>query len=336
MYTEIIFLFLITLVIYKLLFKYANKVNLIDLPNERSSHSTPTVRGFGIVIFISIGLTLVAFESFMLYENPFLLCAVLIVAILGVFDDINETPPIIKILTLIIAYIFLYIEGFLIQNLGVLLGINLELNIVFAIIFSIGSVIIFTNSFNLIDGIDGLSGSIAVIIFSSFLLIGLKSNDQFLITIPVFFITSLLVFLIYNWHPAQVFMGDSGSLMIGFVISILGIKGINYIEPISILYIAAIPILDTLFVIFRRVLNGVSPLKPDRLHLHHIILSYFNDQVKKTVIYIAFIQIFFSLLGLFIISKVNDSFMALIFFLLIFIGVYKLLNRIIILKKIDY
>ena len=333
---QIIFLFFLTIAIYKLFSKYAEKANLIDLPNERSSHETPTLRGFGIVIFTSIGLTLIAFESFMIYENPYLLCAVLIVALIGVFDDIQETHPLIKISTLTFAYFFLYIEGFLIDNLGVLLGISLELNLLVAIIFSIVAVIIFTNSFNLVDGLDGLAGTIALIIFSSFLLIGLKNYDQLLTTIPILFMTSLVVFLFYNWHPAKVFMGDSGSLMLGFVISVLGIKSLSYIEPISILYIAAIPILDTLFVIFRRIMNRISPFKPDRMHLHHILLSFLNGNVKETVIYLVFIQFLFSVLGLFVVSKVEDSLIPLISFVLIFIVLYKFLVRIVISKKNDF
>jgi UDP-GlcNAc:undecaprenyl-phosphate/decaprenyl-phosphate GlcNAc-1-phosphate transferase len=334
MHYEIIFLLLLTFSVYKLFDKFAIKVNLIDLPNARSSHVNPTIRGFGIVIFIAIGLTLIFFQSFLIYTNPYLLCAVLIVAILGAFDDINATPPMLKIFTLIIAYSLLYLEGFIISNLGVVLGINIELNLLIAIIFSIFAVLIFTNSFNLIDGLDGLSGSIAVIIFSSFFLIGLISNDQLLITIPIFFITTLIVFLFYNWHPAKVFLGDSGSLMIGFVISILGIRSLNYIEPISILYIAAIPILDTLFVIIRRIFNGISPLKPDKLHLHHILMSYFNGKVKKTVILIAIAQIVFTTTGLLFVSEVEDSFIAFIAFILLFMVLYRLLNLIIILKEI--
>lgn len=333
MHYQVIFLFFLTIAVFKLFSKYAIKANLIDLPNERSSHETPTLRGFGIVIFISIGVTLTVFDSFMIYENPYLLCSVLIVAIIGLFDDIKETAPLIKISALTLAYIFLYMEGFLINDLGILLGVSLELNLMVAFIFSSIAVIIFTNSFNLVDGLDGLAGTIAFIIFSSFLLIGIKNNDQLLTTIPILFMTSLVVFLFYNWHPAKVFMGDSGSLMLGFVISVLGIKAINYIEPISILYIVAIPVLDTLFVIIRRVLNKISPFRPDRMHLHHILMLFFNGKVKKTVICIVFIQLILSSLGLFVVSEVDDSLIAFISFILIFILLYKFLIRIKTLKK---
>ena len=131
------------------------------------------------------------------------------------------TNPFIKIATLVIVYSFLYAEGFLITNLGVFLGVSLNLNLMLAILFTILAIVAFTNAFNLIDGLDGLSGLIAIIIFLSFLVIGIKNNDQFLITIPILFITSLVVFLFYNWYPAKVFLGDSGSLMIGFTISLM-------------------------------------------------------------------------------------------------------------------
>lgn len=327
MYFEIFFLILLTYLSYKLLRKIGIQLNLVDLPNSRSSHDLPTIRGFGIVIFVSIGITLLTFNSFLINDHPYLLFAVLIVGILGLVDDIVNIPPIIKISTLIIAFFFLYAEGFLIQNLGFFLGIDLELNLSLAIIFSLFSVIVFTNSFNLIDGLDGLSGSVAIIIFLSFLYLGIENNDKLLSTIPILFITSLGVFLCFNWNPAKVFLGDSGSLMIGFVISILAIRAIDYIAPISVLYIAALPILDTLFVIVRRVRNGISPLKPDRLHLHHILLEHLNNNVQKTVLILAFTQIIFGIVGVEIISKVSDSFLAFISFVIFFVILFNFVNR---------
>jgi UDP-GlcNAc:undecaprenyl-phosphate GlcNAc-1-phosphate transferase len=127
----------------------------------------------------------------------------------------------------------LYAEGFIITNLGVFIGANLELSLVGGIVFSALCIMTFTNAFNFIDGLDGLSGLISVIIFSSFLVIGIMNNDKLLVTIPILFITSLAVFIFYNWHPAKVFLGDSGSLMIGFTIALMAIRSLSYIEPIS-------------------------------------------------------------------------------------------------------
>ena len=328
MFFEVFFLVLVTYFAYQLLIKFANKVNLIDLPNSRSSHVLPTIRGFGIVLCIGIGITLFVFNQDLFIEHTSLLTAVLLVGILGLVDDVVGTNPFIKIATLIMVYTFLYAEGFLITNLGVFLGVSLNLNLTLAILFTVVAIVAFTNAFNLIDGLDGLSGLIAIIIFLSFLVIGIKNNDQFLITIPILFITSLSVFIFYNWHPAKVFLGDSGSLMIGFTISLMAIRSLSYIEPISILYITAVPIIDFLFVTIRRLLDGVSIFKADRLHCHHILQSYFNNSVRKTVIVIAVFQILFSSFGLVFVSEVNDSFTALTLFTLIFFIIFNLLKNI--------
>jgi UDP-GlcNAc:undecaprenyl-phosphate GlcNAc-1-phosphate transferase len=328
MFFEVFFLLLVTYFAYQLLIKFAKKINLVDLPNSRSSHILPTIRGFGIVLCVAIGITLFVFNQTLFIKHSNLLSAVLLVGILGLVDDMVGTNPFIKIATLVIVYSFLYAEGFLITNLGVFLGVSLNLNLMLAILFTILAIVAFTNAFNLIDGLDGLSGLIAIIIFLSFLVIGIKNNDQFLITIPILFITSLVVFLFYNWYPAKVFLGDSGSLMIGFTISLMAIRSLNYIEPISILYITAVPIIDFLFVTTRRLLDGVSIFKADRLHCHHILQSYFNNSVRKTVIVIAVFQTLFSSLGLVFVSEVNDSFIVLALFILIFFIIFKLLNNI--------
>jgi len=328
MFFEVFFLLLVTYFAYQLLIKFAKKVNLIDLPNSRSSHVLPTIRGFGIVLCFAIGITLFVFNQDLFIQHSNLLSAVLLVGILGLVDDVVGTNPFIKIATLVMIYIFLYAEGFLITNLGVFLGVSLNLNLTLSILFTILAIVAFTNAFNLIDGLDGLSGLIAIIIFLSFLFIGVKNNDQFLITIPILFITSLAVFIFYNWHPAKVFLGDSGSLMIGFTISLMAIRSLSYIEPISILYITAVPIIDFLFVTVRRSLDGASIFKADKLHCHHILQSYFNNSVRKTVIVIAVFQMLFSSLGIVFVSEVNDSFTVLALFLLIFFIIFKFLNNI--------
>ena len=328
MFVEVLFLLLVTYFAYQLLIKFAKKINLVDLPNSRSSHVLPTIRGFGIVLCIAIGITLFVFNQELFIQHSNLLSAVLLVGILGLVDDVVGINPFIKIATLVMVYIFLYDEGFLITNLGVFLGVSLNLNLMLAILFTILAIVAFTNAFNLIDGLDGLSGLIAIIIFLSFLVIGIKNNDQFLITIPILFITSLVVFLFYNWYPAKVFLGDSGSLMIGLTISLMAIRSLNYIEPISILYITAVPIIDALFVYLRRLLDGKSPFQADKLHCHHILLTHLNGSVKKTVLTIATIQLISCVVGVVFVANVSDSFIAFIVFITIYVVIYSVLNRI--------
>ena len=327
MFLEIVFLIFVTYLMYQLLVKFAENFNLVDRPNIRSSHAYPIVKGFGIVMFVSIGLTLIVFNLPLFIENLNLLSAVLLVGILGLVDDSIDASPVTKILTLIMACIFLFFEGFLITNLGVFLGINLELNLLISILFSTVVIVVFTNAFNLIDGLDGLSGLVSIIIFISFFIIGISNDDKLLIIIPALFVASLCVFLFYNWHPAKVFLGDSGSLMIGFIIATLGIKSLGYIEPISILYIASVPIIDALFVIIQRTFSRTSLFRADKNHCHHILLSYFDGRVQKTVVCIALFQLITSTIGVMFISSVNDSFVPLILFLLLFFIVFKILNK---------
>ncbi len=306
--------------------KYANKYGLIDNPNSRSSHNAPTVRGFGVVLFISIYITLFAFNYSLVIDNILLLVSIFIVMMLGLLDDAKGSSPIAKITSLFIVYIMLYLDGYVINNLGVFLNISFELYDVVAIAFTLFAIVAFTNAFNLIDGLDGLSGLIAIVIFSSFLLIGYLNNDQLLTTVSILFMSSIAVFLFFNWHPAKVFLGDSGSLMIGFVISVLGIKSLNYIEPIAIFYIAAIPIFDSLIVFSRRVSLRLSPFSPDQSHFHHILLYCLKGNIVKTVVTMVIMQLIFSIIGVVIIANVQDSFIPLIVFIFLLVVMYKLLT----------
>ena len=116
MYLEILFSLIVTFCAYKLLIRYAKNLNLVDIPNIRSSHVVPTIRGFGLVIFASFCVTLLIFNLSFFIENTYLLSAVFLIVLLGLVDDIKETLPIIKIGTVIVVYLLLYIDGFLITN----------------------------------------------------------------------------------------------------------------------------------------------------------------------------------------------------------------------------
>ena len=323
MLLHLLFVLLISLFGYFLLINYAEKYYLIDVPNNRSSHNNKTPKGFGIIIFLACLISLLIFESSLLLENSFFFISVFLVLILGIHDDIKDSSPIVKIVIPIFAYFFVYLDGYLIDSLGVYLGMNVDLHNIFSIIFTLFALIAYTNAFNLIDGLDGLSGLLGIIILTSFAYIGHVNNDKFLLLIPLIIISSLIVFLIFNWNPAKVFLGDSGSLLIGFIISILGIRSLDFIQPIAILYIAAIPIFDSIVVFFRRLNKKQNPFQPDRTHLHHNLL-FRTKNVKKTVLIMAMIQICFSIIGLTLIVNIEDSFISLIIFLIFLFTIYLL------------
>jgi UDP-GlcNAc:undecaprenyl-phosphate GlcNAc-1-phosphate transferase len=198
----------------------------------------------------------------------------------------------------------------------------------FALPFTIFAAVGFTNALNLIDGLDGLAGSISLVILSSFFYIGMLHDDQFMMIISGAFIASLLAFLIYNWNPASIFMGDSGSLTLGFIITLLAIKSLEYIPAVSVLFIAAIPLLDTFVVMVRRKRNKKSMFSADKCHMHHVLQSFFDNHTKKTVIFMIILQLVYSLIGLQL-EKDMEQTVPMVLFILNVVFVYMLLNRMI-------
>ena len=122
-----------------------------------------------------------------------------------------------------------------------------------------------------------------------------------------------MTFLIYNWHPASIFMGDSGSLTLGFIISLLAIRSLEYLPTISILFVAAIPILDTLIVMIRRKRNGRSMFSADRCHIHHILRHFFAEDTPKTVFFLGVFQAVYTFTGLQLAKDTDDGYLLMLF-----------------------
>ncbi len=173
--------------------------------------------------------------------------------------------------------------------------------------------IAFTNALNLIDGLDGLAASISIVILGSFFTIGYQNSDLFMMILSGAFISSLLAFLLFNWHPASIFMGDSGSLTLGFVISLLAIKSLAYIPAISILFLTAIPILDTFVVVIRRKRTGRSIFSVDRCHMHHVLQHFFAEDTQKTVLFLVVFQLIYSLTGLQLDKNLDEGYLLILF-----------------------
>lgn len=295
--SKLIVIFLATFFFIKLIIRHALSVGLVDVPNHRSAHRHITPRGAGIGMVFGIMVSDVLFMNTVVLDHFFSFLAIFLVFIVGVLDDHRNTTPKIKFYVIFAAVLLLAFDGMSIHSLGRLFGYDMELGW-FAIPFTMFAVAGFTNALNLSDGLDGLAGLLSIIILSTLCVIGYEHRDFFIVSTSVSFIAAITVFMWFNWNPAKIFMGDSGSLTLGFVISVLSIKALDYINPISILFIAAIPILDTLIVMIRRKRNGHSMFAPDKLHIHHILLRFFNGNVQKTVILIALLQLGFSIVGI--------------------------------------
>lgn len=306
--------FIAAFIFIKLLIQFASKLGLVDVPNHRSVHQKITPRGAGIGIVFGVIASDLLLLNDMVYSHLATFIAIFLVFVVGILDDHRDTKPRTKFIVIILATLLIYSDNIVIDSLGHLFGYEISLGW-FALPFTIFAVAGFTNALNLSDGLDGLAASISIIILGTLALIGYHYEDQFILSISLSFIAALCAFLWFNWNPAKIFMGDSGSLTLGFVIAVLAIKSLSYIQPATILFIAAIPIMDTIIVMIRRKRNKKSIFAPDKTHIHHILLKFFDGHVKKSVGVIIMMQLLFSLMGFDFTDYPKQRFILLLFIL---------------------
>jgi UDP-N-acetylmuramyl pentapeptide phosphotransferase/UDP-N-acetylglucosamine-1-phosphate transferase len=277
--------FIITFLAIPVVLQIAEQKKLYDIPDERKVHTRPVASLGGVGIFG--GFLLAALLSIQGYLNPefqYFFAAALVIFFLGLRDDIMILSATKKFIGQIIAAsILIHLGGIRLDSMFGLFGFE-QVPEGFSLALSYLTIIVVINSFNLIDGVDGLAASLGIL---SMLVFGIYF---FMIDHPAYSLLafsmagSLVAFMIFNHHPAKIFMGDSGSLMIGLVNSILVIKFINMASapfvtvPITSAVaigfaILIVPLLDTLRVFSIRIINGRSPFTPDRNHVHHLLLD---------------------------------------------------------------
>lgn len=308
---------------------YASRLGLVDIANDRSAHVLDTPRGAGIGFFLAIVLVLLFFHFDIVLNNMYIFLSILVVFLFGVLDDYHDSSPNIKFIVLILATLLLSLDNIIIDDVGIFFGTAITLGW-FAIPFTIFAVVGFTNALNLIDGLDGLAATISIVILATFFYVGYLHNDTFMMILSMAFIAALLAFLVFNWHPASIFMGDSGSLTLGFVISVLAVKSLVYLPTVSILFIAAVPLFDTLIVMIRRKWNGRSAFLADHCHFHHILRQFFDENTKKTVIFLSILQLVYSFIGLQLDKSIDEGYLIVLFILniiLIYIFLSAMIKR---------
>ena len=277
--------FLITFFAIPVIIQVAKDKKLFDEPDERKVHKNviPTLGGLGIFAGFIIA-TLMGVPSGITSQLQYFAAATTVIFFLGIKDDILVLSASKKFVgQLIAAGIIIKFGGIQLNNMHGFLGIY-EIPYIASIIISFFTIIVITNSFNLIDGVDGLAGSLGLlttIIFGVYFFYA----GQLTYSVMAFALAgSIIGFLIYNFSPAKIFMGDTGSLLLGLVNSILVIKFINVAgDPRSSLPLEAapaigfailmIPLFDTLRVFGLRILDRRSPFSPDRTHVHHFLLA---------------------------------------------------------------
>ena len=278
--------------------KLAIKKRILTEGGGRNSHEGFTPNIGGIAIFFGLLLSNLfllgyyikaqsfeeslidvnSLEKFLSYINITVAC--IIMFIVGLSDDLTSLSSRIRfIIQLIVSFCFTYFADIRIETLGGLFGIY-ELPYSFSICFSMLVVIFIINSFNLTDGLDSLATTLGTFILSSFAILFLLSNHYYDATLCFSGVSSLLAFWFYNKPPAKIFMGDSGSLVIGVIIAYSAIQLCNMpidlsgtINPVFILCVLAYPSVDTIRVFLVRVFSGKSPFIADRNHIHHLIVD---------------------------------------------------------------
>jgi len=258
------------------------KKNIIDKINDRSSHSVKATRSGGVALFTSLLLisTFNYFYSVKIFDYS-LIVPISLMLIVGLYDDIYKLDFKLKFIFQIIAAKIIIDNGLIIDNLHGIFGIY-ELNRIIAQVLTIFFIVAIINSINFIDGIDGLAISI-VSLFIVYFEFFSNSNTDF-INLSLIIVCSILPMFYFNFRKdRKIFLGDSGSLLLGTLISIyvIHILSQQYIikdeydmnKIFFVISILSYPILDITRVIFKRIIEGRSPFKADKSHIHHMVLS---------------------------------------------------------------
>lgn len=288
--------FVFTVLFVPIVGKIANFLGAIDIPNARKVHKKPIPRLGGIGIYAGFLLGYMIFGEQSIQMNAVLIGSIIII-ITGIFDDLKPIPARYKFLGQLAgaAVIPLY-GGIVLKDISAF-GFSIEFGIL-AYPVTILFIVSIINCINLIDGLDGLSAGISSIYFVTIGIIAILLHNSTGLDVILTFIMlgSTLGYLWHNFYPAKIFMGDSGSMFLGYIISVialLGFKNITLTSFIVPVLLLAIPILDTLFAILRRTINHKPIGMPDKSHLHHQLLNLKFSQ-RKTVLIIYLVDILFA------------------------------------------
>ena len=320
------------------LIEFAHKLKVFDNGGDRASHEGSTPFFGGIAIFTGVICSLLFWAD--IEDIQYILVSILIVFIVGLIDDLRQITAFKKLIGQIIATLILIFFGDLqIDSMHGVLGVY-DLPIWASLSFTIFVVIVITNGFNLIDGVDGLAGGIGLIASLSFGAVALimEQNDMALIAFTL--AGALLAFLRYNFNPAKIFMGDTGSLVVGMTLSVLAINTIKFglitedfklpnKGPLMAIVFLAIPLFDSLRVFIVRASKGVGPFSPGRDHIHHALLDLGCGH-KRTALILYFISallIFGSYFLLELNVNLSIAILALFSYFLLFIPFYILRKR---------
>lgn len=317
--------------------------HLFDVPDDHRKHHTksvPTLGGMAIFAGLIFSVTFWT-DQVQIVELQFIITSLLILFFIGIKDDLVNLRASKKLIGQILAALILvHMAHVKLTTFYGMFGVR-DLPIWFSYLFSVFTCVVITNAFNLIDGIDGLAGSLGIIgAFTFGLWYHFLGMTQYTILCSAL-IGSLLAFLWFNKTPAKIFMGDTGSMLIGFVMALLAMKFIESVRvlpkdhdykilsvPVFTCTILIIPLFDTLRVFIIRMSKGKSPFHPDRNHLHHILIDLGLSHLQATASLVVF-NVLMIVLIFFLQGVKGELLLALILFIPTVLSIYlsKVSNR---------
>lgn len=294
----------VSFVLTPLVRRLSLKMGWLDDPNERKINLRPMPRVGGLAIYAGF-----VFSSlFFIFKGPAvfdvhkfigLLGSSFIIVLVGIEDDIRGLSPRRKLFYQIAAAVIAYLFGYNIIEMSHLFGGAFKIPELLGMFLTIFWIIGFTNAINLLDGLDGLASGIVSIIAASLFFTALKSNNLIVAVLCVGVAGSALGFLPFNFYPAKIFMGDTGSMFLGFIIALISLEGSFKGETFVTLFVPiaamGVPVVDTALSILRRLIkgNGINGVfKADKEHVHHKLMSQEGSQ-KNAVLKLYFLTICF-------------------------------------------
>jgi UDP-GlcNAc:undecaprenyl-phosphate/decaprenyl-phosphate GlcNAc-1-phosphate transferase len=312
--------FVISFLIVPVIIKYSLRKNLVDVPGRRKIHKKVTPSMGGIAIFVGFFISSLIWNEIQALANiKFILVALFVIFFIGVRDDLVPLRATVKLMGQIMAAsLVIFLFDLRIKTFYGLFGI-FELPDIISYLVTYFTIIVITNSFNLIDGLDGLAGTIAIVALLSFGIWFFLIGDRLFSILAFSMLGAIFAFLIFNWEPSEVFMGDTGALVIGMMLAILSIHFINtnYDLPAMTRYkfnasvgtaacIIIIPLVDTLRIVILRISKRQSPFHPDKSHVHHAIMRL-GMRHSQTTLILAAVHVFYIALAL-IFSQFDDAY----------------------------
>lgn len=305
--------FVIAFLTIPVIIKYSLQKNLVDIPGRRKIHKKVTPSMGGIAIFLGFFIaSLVWIEILSWKEIKFLMASLFVIFFIGVRDDLVPLRALIKLVgQILVALMIIMLLDLRLKSFYGLFGIE-ELSVGVSYFITIFTVIVITNSFNLIDGLDGLAGSIASVSLLAFGVWFYLVGDEIYSILSFAMLGGIMAFLIFNWDPSEIFMGDTGALVIGMLLSILTIHFIEFNHNLpdadpykfsSSIAAAAcfiiIPLIDTCRIVILRLSKKQSPFAPDKSHVHHAIMRLGKTHAQTTIILVCVHILFIALALLF-------------------------------------